>query len=180
MPFKANQTDHTEDQTETEFARMFRESTAQEPEKTGRSAAKRRLSVGDKLRCEILVIGKEEVFVSLGNNKDGSVHRHDLTSLIDLQTGTLTCKPGDFLDLYVILMKGTDIRLSPTSTSKNTATDLQDAFHLKINASHHPFFDQFFYWITEMGNGWFSLLICILVLFFSQYSFCFRLLLYRC
>ncbi len=98
-----------------EFAQMLAESFGKKQKK---------LKVGDKVRGEILVLGREEVFVSTGSQHDGIVSRRDLVA----EDGTVPYKMGDHLDLYVISVKGSDIRLSPKKTAKNLADDIEDAF----------------------------------------------------
>ena len=55
-----------------EFAKMLEDSF--------KGGGKKRLAVGDKIRGEILVIGKEEVYVSTGTMNDGVVSRRDADS----------------------------------------------------------------------------------------------------
>ena len=52
-----------------EFAKMLEASFSKKEKK---------LSVGDKIKGEILVLGKEDVFVSTGTMNDGIVPRRDL------------------------------------------------------------------------------------------------------
>lgn len=87
----------------SEFARLL-EDSFKKPRK--------RLSVGEKIRGEILVIGKEDVFVSTGAagvSTDGIVSRRDL---LDAE-GKLNYKVGDVLDLYVTQVRGSELYLSP-------------------------------------------------------------------
>ena len=113
--------DAIEEKTEdSEFAKLFEASMKQNPA--------RRYSLGDKVKGEVLVVGKDEIFVSLAPGKEGIVHRRDL---IDAE-GKMSHKSGDKLDLYVIQVRGTEIHLSPNPTSKNLAADLQDAYNMKI------------------------------------------------
>jgi small subunit ribosomal protein S1 len=91
----------------------------------------KKLAVGDKIRGEILVVGKEEVFVSTGAsgaNSDGVVPRRDL---LDAEGG-FHHKVGDVLELYVTQVRGSSIFLSPKPTSKNLADDLEDAFDMML------------------------------------------------
>jgi small subunit ribosomal protein S1 len=103
----------------SEFADMLAESFAK-PQK--------KLSVGDKIRGEILVLGKEDVFVSTGTNTDGSLSRRELIG----EDGQLTHKVGDILDLYVTQVKRDEIHVSRNATSKNLADDLEDAFDMML------------------------------------------------
>lgn len=100
----------------SEFAQMLADSF-KKPSK--------RLSVGDKIKGEILVIGKEEVFVSTGTVTDGTVSRRDMVG----PEGQFEFKVGDKLDLFVTMVRGTQITLSPNPTSKNFSDDLQDAYN---------------------------------------------------
>lgn len=91
----------------------------------------KRFSVGDKVKGEVLVVGKEDVFVSIGSagqSRDGIVPRRELS---DAQ-GACKHKVGDILDLYVTVVRGNDVFLSPNPTSKNLADDLEDAFDMML------------------------------------------------
>src|SRR5579859_3523106 len=90
--------------------------------------SQRRLSVGDKIRGEILVLGKEDVFVSTGTMNDGIVPSKDLLD----SEGNIPHKTGDTLDLYVTQVRGSEIHLSPKKTTKNLADDLEDAFDMML------------------------------------------------
>ena len=111
--------DLEEKESSSEFAQLLNDSL--------RKPAKR-LSVGDNIRGEILVIGKEDVYVSTGTPVDGALSRKEILD----SEGKLTCKVGDFLDLFVTQVKGTEIHLSTNPTSKNIADDLEDAFDMML------------------------------------------------
>ncbi len=99
-----------------EFARMLGESFSGRTEK--------KLKVGDRIRGKILVLGKEDVYVSTGTRHDGVVARRDL---LDAE-GNCPYKVDDTIELYVTVVRGTDIRLSKNATDRNLAEDLEDAF----------------------------------------------------
>src|SRR5262245_40443280 len=80
----------------------------------------KKLSVGDKIGGEILVLGREDVFVATGTQPDGVVSRRDL---LDAE-GNCPYKVGDKLDLYVTQVRSDEIRLSKNPTDKNLAEDL--------------------------------------------------------
>lgn len=103
----------------SEFAKMLEDSF---------KTKQRRLAQGDKINCEVLFLGKEEIFVSAGTNTEGVVPRKELLN----EKGELSCKIGDRLDLYVTQIKGSEIRLSSNKTSKNFADDLEDAFDMSL------------------------------------------------
>jgi small subunit ribosomal protein S1 len=88
----------------------------------------KKLSVGDKIRGKILVLGKEDVFVSTGGQHDGVISRRDLNE----PDGTCLFKQDDLIELYVTQVRGSDIRLSRKPTDKNLAEDLEDAFDMML------------------------------------------------
>ncbi|MBX3016466.1 MAG: S1 RNA-binding domain-containing protein [Bdellovibrionaceae bacterium] len=87
------------------------------------------LKAGDKIKGEILSIGKEEAFVSTGTVNDGVMARADLPKD---DNGHLTVKVGDTLDLFVVQVKGSEVRVSTKPTAKNLADDLEDAFDMML------------------------------------------------
>ncbi len=105
-----------------EFARMLEASLR------GGSAKAKRYSVGDRVRGELLVIGKEECYASLGGNRDGLIQRRDLLD----ENGQVPYKVGDKIDLFVVQIRGSEVILSPKPTSKNLADDIEDAFDMMI------------------------------------------------
>ncbi|MBI2711922.1 MAG: hypothetical protein HYX41_03510, partial [Bdellovibrio sp.] len=88
----------------------------------------RKLSVGEKIRGKILVLGKEDVFVSTGTQHDGVIARRDLLDA----DGNCPYKVDDVIELYVTQVRGSDIRLSKKATDKNVAEDLEDAFDMML------------------------------------------------
>lgn len=105
-----------------EFAKMLDASFQQ---------SQKKLSVGDKIKGEILVLGKEDVFVSTGTMNDGMVPRKDLLD----DKGNVPYKVGDTLELFVTQVRGTEIHLSPNKTAKNLADDLEDAFDMMLSVN---------------------------------------------
>jgi small subunit ribosomal protein S1 len=120
-----------------DFARMFEESL---------QGLGRKLAVGDKIRSEVLTVGKEEVFVSTGTVDDGVVLVKDLTD----EQGQVSAKVGDFLDLYVTRVHGNQIFLSPKPTAKNLSEDLEDAFDMMLPVEGR---------VSEVVNGGFRVQI---------------------
>lgn len=106
-------------QEKEDFARMLGESL---------KGSQKKLKVGDKIRGKILVLGAEDVFVSTGTVNDGVINRRELLD----ESGNLAFKQDDILDLYVTMVKGSDIRLSRNPTGKNLADDLEDAFDMML------------------------------------------------
>jgi small subunit ribosomal protein S1 len=125
--------DESSDQGTNDFAQMFEQSMG---------GIGKKLSIGDKIRAEVLSMGKEEVFVSTGTVDDGVVLRPDL----DSSEATKNVKVGDFLDLYVTNVKGSQIFLSPKPTAKNLSDDLEDAYDMMLPVEGR---------VTEAVNGGF-------------------------
>ncbi|PIS11831.1 MAG: 30S ribosomal protein S1 [Bdellovibrio sp. CG10_big_fil_rev_8_21_14_0_10_47_8] len=104
------------------------------------SSATRRLSVGDRLRGEILSIGKEDVFVSTGTAQDALMARQDLN-----EPGK-DYKVGDQIDIVVTKTKGDQIRVVRAG-SKSAPADiesLEDAFDMELPVEGK---------VTEVVNG---------------------------
>ncbi len=116
-----------------EFSEMFEESLG---------SLGKRLKLGDKIRGEILTIGKSEVFVSTGTINDGVVLRSDLLN----GDGQFTHQVGEMLDLFVTQVRGSQVLLSPKATAKNLADDLEDAFDMMLPIEGR---------VTEICNGGF-------------------------
>jgi small subunit ribosomal protein S1 len=115
---------------ESDFASMFENSLG---------SVGKELRKGDRVRSEVLSIGKEEVFVSTGTIHDGVVLKIDLDPMNPV-------KVGDSMDLFVTQVKGQQIFLSPKPTSKNIAEDIEDAFDMMLPVEGK---------VTEVVNGGF-------------------------
>lgn len=89
-----------------------------------------RLSVGDKIRGEILSIGKEQAFVSTGTPTDGQIPRLELLN----DKKELAYKVGDVIDVVVLKVREGEIRLR-LKGAKGAADDvenLEDAFDMEL------------------------------------------------
>lgn len=84
--------------------------------------------VGDRIRGEVISIGKDTVFVDTGTKIDGVVERDELKD----EKGDLTCKVGDFLDLYVVSYNGNEIRLSRALSGAGGLNLIKDAFEKAV------------------------------------------------
>jgi len=84
----------------------------------------RKLNPGDKVRVEVLSVGREHTIVSTGTIHDGFV---PTAQLLDAE-GKPRVKTGDTLDLYVTSARGQEILLSPSPTAKNLADNLSEAY----------------------------------------------------
>jgi small subunit ribosomal protein S1 len=107
------------DRANSEFARMLEDSFR---------GGSKKFAPGDKVRGEVLVAGKEEIFVSLGGGREGIVPRREMKK----NDEPVAVQVGETLDLYVTAVKGGEIYLSPHPTAKNLADDLEDAFDLML------------------------------------------------
>lgn len=90
-------------------------------------AAAKTFAVGDKVRGELLAVGREDSQVAIGPGREGVVASADFRDA----EGASTVRAGDVLDLYVTAVRGTTVRLSKNPTDKNIAQDLKEAFELK-------------------------------------------------
>jgi len=86
------------------------------------------LQLGDKLRGEIISIGRESVFVDTGTKIDGIVDRDELLD----ENRELPCKEGDILELYVVSDDGNEIRLSKTLSGIRNLRVIGEAFRKAV------------------------------------------------
>ncbi len=103
------------DQPEEDFGSLLSESFKNQS---------KHLKVGDKIRGKILNLGSEEVFVTTGTRHEGIVQRKEFFD----EEGKALFQVGDTVDLFVTLVKGSEIRLSRNPTDRNLAEDLKQAF----------------------------------------------------
>jgi small subunit ribosomal protein S1 len=87
-----------------------------------------RLRVGDRISGQIIAIGKDSVFVDTGTKIDGIV---DSSELLD-ETGNLPYHVGDALELYVVSLRGDEVRLSKAVSGLGGARALSDAYENAI------------------------------------------------
>ncbi|MGE0084444.1 MAG: 30S ribosomal protein S1 [Desulfococcaceae bacterium] len=115
--------EHFENENENEngpsFAELF------ESYNTG---MKDDLQIGDKVKGEIISIGKDTVFVNTGTKIDGAVERSELLD----KDGELGCQVGDTLDLYVTGMDENEIRLSKAISGAGGLNLLREAYERKL------------------------------------------------
>ena len=82
------------------------------------------LQVGDKVRGKIISIGTDDVFVDTGRKIDGIV---DKAELLDEQ-GKMTCQAGDDIELYVVSINESEVRLSRALSGIGGLNILKDAY----------------------------------------------------
>jgi len=100
---------------ETEFAALL---DAYSP------AEKTDMQVGDKVRGKIISIGKDSIFVDIGNKIDGIV---ETAEMLD-KDKQLPHKEGDTLELYVVGLSEDEIRLSNAFSGVGSFDLLKEAY----------------------------------------------------
>lgn len=101
-----------------DFAKLFEASPGRDE----------RLRVGDRITGPIIAIGKDSVFVDTGTKIDGVV---DASELLD-EGGHLPYHVGDPLELYVVSLRGDEVRLSKAVSGMGGARALSDAYENAI------------------------------------------------
>jgi len=86
------------------------------------------IQVGDKVRGEIISIGKDTVFVDTGTKLDGFVDKEELLDA----DGKLPYKKGDILELYAVSVNGGEIRLSEALSGIGGLAALEEAFESAV------------------------------------------------
>ncbi len=84
--------------------------------------------VGDKLRGEIISIGRDAVFLDMGAKIDGVVDKEELLD----DHGEIAFKVGDAIELYVVSVTDGEIRLSKAISGIGGLGILRDAFEAGI------------------------------------------------
>jgi small subunit ribosomal protein S1 len=86
------------------------------------------IHVGDRIRGPIISVGKESLFIDTGTKIDGAVDRAELLD----EDGRLPFEEGDILELYVVSIRGDEIRLSKAMTGAGSINALEEAFRNAI------------------------------------------------
>lgn len=86
------------------------------------------LQVGDKIQGEIISIGMDSVFVDTNTKIDGAVDKQELLD----DDGELPCQVGDVLELFIVAMTESEIRLSKALSGTDGHYHLYDAFKNRI------------------------------------------------
>lgn len=111
---------HPEREEESEsFADLFEAYT---------SGMKEDLQVGDRIQGEIIAIGKDSAFVNTGTKIDGVV---DLDELRD-EEGRLACEVGDPVELYVVDVLESELRLSRALSGVGGRAMLEEAYRQQM------------------------------------------------
>jgi small subunit ribosomal protein S1 len=86
------------------------------------------IQIGDRIKGEIISIGKDTVFVNTGTKIDGAVDKGELLD----KEGNLSYNVGDVLELYVVSFNENEIRLSKAISGNAGLSMLRDAFESRI------------------------------------------------
>ena len=86
------------------------------------------IQVGDRIRGEIISIGQDAVYMDTGTKIDGVVEKPELLD----ENGELPYSAGDIIELYVVAMTESEVRLSKALSGIGGIQHLQEAFHNKI------------------------------------------------
>ena len=86
------------------------------------------IQIGDKIRGEIISIGRENVFIDTGTKIDGVVDREELLD----DNLELHYREGDILELYVVSYNGHEIRLSSVLSGVSGLSVIEDAFEKAV------------------------------------------------
>jgi small subunit ribosomal protein S1 len=82
------------------------------------------IQVGDRIKGEIIAIGKDTVFVDTGTKIDGIVEKEELLD----ETGELPFREGDTLELYVVSRRSNEIKLSRALSGVGGLHLLEEAY----------------------------------------------------
>ena len=82
------------------------------------------VQIGDKIKGEIISIGRETVFIDTGSKVDGVVDREELLD----DNHEFPYKEGDILELYVVSLSGNEIRLSRALSGVRGPHVIENAF----------------------------------------------------
>jgi len=86
------------------------------------------LQVGDQIEGKILSIGHDTVFIDTGTKIDGVVEKAELLD----ENGELSCEENDTLELYVVGLSETEIRLSKALAGIGGLNLLRDAYEKQM------------------------------------------------
>ncbi|MEQ1723824.1 MAG: S1 RNA-binding domain-containing protein [Pseudobdellovibrio sp.] len=120
----------------TDFASLFEESMG---------GIGRKLSTGDTFIGELLVVGKEESFISTSTPVDAMILTVDLLD----ENKEVKYKVGDRIEVIVVKTKGGEIRVTRKGSKKSNSDldSLEDAFDMELPVEGR---------VTEVCNGGFK------------------------
>lgn len=86
------------------------------------------IRLGDQINGKIISIGRDAVFVDTGTKVDGVVEKAELLD----ENGAMPYAVGDVLDLFVVSVKGDEVRLSKGLSGTGGAYALRSAFQKSV------------------------------------------------
>jgi small subunit ribosomal protein S1 len=90
------------------------------------------IQTGDRIKGKIISIGTDDVFINTGTKTDGAVGKRELMD----DQGKFNYRIGDTVDLYVVSINESEIRLSKSiSGADGNALMLRDAYEKRIPVS---------------------------------------------
>lgn len=107
-----NRDKHSE---EEDFAALF---------ESYQDVVKADLRVGDKVKGQIIAIGQDAVFVDIGRKIDGVVDKAELRD----DQGNISCREEESIELYVVFISESEIRLSRALSGIGGLDILRDAY----------------------------------------------------
>ncbi|MFH1981954.1 MAG: 30S ribosomal protein S1 [Pseudomonadota bacterium] len=108
-----------EDASEPSFAELFEAYSA---------GMNDDIKIGDKIKGKIISIGTDAVYVDTGSKTDGVVDRVELLD----ESGEMTVAVGDAIDLYVVAMTESDIKLSRAMDGLGGYDQLLEAYESRV------------------------------------------------
>ena len=86
------------------------------------------IQVGDRIRGEIISIGRDAVYMDTGTKIDGVVEKPELLD----ENGEMPFSAGDIIELYVVAMTESEVRLSKALSGIGGIEHLREAYHNKV------------------------------------------------
>lgn len=86
------------------------------------------LKIGDKISGKVIAVGTDSVYVDTGSKTDGVVERAELLD----DAGELTVVEGDAIDLYVVAVTESEIRLSKAMDGIGGYEQLSEAYENRV------------------------------------------------
>lgn len=86
------------------------------------------IQVGDRIRGEIISIGRDAVYMDTGTKIDGVVEKPELLD----ENGEMPFSAGDIIELYVVAMTEGEVRLSKALSGIGGIEHLQEAYHNRV------------------------------------------------
>jgi len=114
-----NMVDDTSNGEEENFADLFESYSA---------GMNENIQIGDRIEGKIIAVGSDTVFIDTGTKIDGAV---DKAELLD-EKGELPHQVGDTLELYVVAMDESEIRLSRALSGIGGLNMLREAFETRV------------------------------------------------